>query len=93
MAQRASLLVLTNLTGVAYTTNPSVSDFITVLLDAAKEKGTENDVRHHQETKKPKVLPKPNSDFYQTFQMLSESDQATSRSARVHADRCRADYQ
>src|SRR5882757_3067921 len=28
-----------------------------------------------QETKKPKVLPKPNSDFYQTFQMLSEAEQ------------------
>ena len=32
---------------------------------------------HTQEVKKPKVLPKPNSDFYQTFQMLSETDQAT----------------
>src|ERR1700760_2135560 len=30
-----------------------------------------------QETKKPKALPKPNSDFYQTFQMLSETEQAT----------------
>ena len=30
-----------------------------------------------QEVKKPKVLPKPNSDFYQTFQTLSASDQAT----------------
>ena len=29
-----------------------------------------------QEVKKPKVLPKPNSDFYQTFQMLSEAEQA-----------------
>src|SRR6201994_2121673 len=29
-----------------------------------------------QDTKKPKVLPKPNSDFYQTFQMLSETEQA-----------------
>jgi len=27
--------------------------------------------------KKPKALPKPNSDFYQTFQMLSETEQAT----------------
>ena len=32
---------------------------------------------HAQETKMPKVLPKPNSDFYQTFQMLSEAEQAT----------------
>jgi glutaryl-CoA dehydrogenase len=31
---------------------------------------------HTQEAKKPKVLPKPNSDFYQTFQMLSEAEQA-----------------
>jgi glutaryl-CoA dehydrogenase len=30
-----------------------------------------------QEVKKPKVLPKPNSDFYQTFQMLSEAEQET----------------
>ena len=30
-----------------------------------------------QEVKKPKVLPKPNSDFYQTFQMLSEAEQQT----------------
>jgi glutaryl-CoA dehydrogenase len=30
---------------------------------------------HTQEAKKPKVLPKPNSDFYQTFQMLSEVEQ------------------
>jgi len=30
---------------------------------------------HAQEVKKPKVLPKPNSDFYQTFQMLSEAEQ------------------
>jgi glutaryl-CoA dehydrogenase len=29
-----------------------------------------------QEVKKPKVLPKPNSDFYQTFQMLTEAEQA-----------------
>jgi glutaryl-CoA dehydrogenase len=29
-----------------------------------------------QEVKKPKILPKPNSDFYQTFQMLSEAEQA-----------------
>jgi glutaryl-CoA dehydrogenase len=28
-----------------------------------------------QETKKPKALPKPNSDFYQTFAMLSEAEQ------------------
>ena len=32
---------------------------------------------HTQEAKKPKVLPKPNSDFYQTFQMLSEAEQST----------------
>ena len=32
---------------------------------------------HTQEAKMPKVLPKPNSDFYQTFQMLSEAEQAT----------------
>jgi glutaryl-CoA dehydrogenase len=32
---------------------------------------------HTQEAKIPKVLPKPNSDFYQTFQMLSEAEQAT----------------
>src|SRR5258707_1767830 len=32
---------------------------------------------HNQETKKPKVLPKPNSDFDQAFQMLSEAEQAT----------------
>jgi glutaryl-CoA dehydrogenase len=31
---------------------------------------------HTQEAKTPKVLPKPNSDFYQTFQMLSEAEQA-----------------
>jgi len=30
-----------------------------------------------QKPKKPIVIPKPNSDFYQTFQTLSESDQAT----------------
>src|ERR1700689_4951777 len=30
---------------------------------------------HTQEPKKPKVLPKPNSDFYQTFAMLSEAEQ------------------
>src|ERR1700677_2855084 len=30
-----------------------------------------------QGAKKPKVLPKPNSDFYQTFQMLSEAEQTT----------------
>src|SRR6266704_3806327 len=29
----------------------------------------------NQETKKPKVLPKPNSDFYQVFQLLSEAEQ------------------
>ena len=28
-----------------------------------------------QELKKPKVLPKPNSDFYQTFAVLSETEQ------------------
>src|ERR1700749_5099404 len=28
-----------------------------------------------QETKKPKVLPKPKSDFYQVFQQLSEGEQ------------------
>src|SRR6202035_3905181 len=32
---------------------------------------------HNQETKKPKALPKPNSDSYQTFQMLSEAEQQT----------------
>ena len=32
---------------------------------------------HTQEAKMPKVLPKPNSDFYQTFQILSEAEQAT----------------
>src|SRR5277367_6440587 len=32
---------------------------------------------HTQEAKMPKVLPKPNSDFYQTFEMLSEAEQAT----------------
>jgi glutaryl-CoA dehydrogenase len=31
---------------------------------------------HTQEAKVPKPLPKPNSDFYQTFQMLSEAEQA-----------------
>jgi glutaryl-CoA dehydrogenase len=31
---------------------------------------------HTQEAKMPKALPKPNSDFYQTFQMLSEAEQA-----------------
>jgi hypothetical protein len=30
-----------------------------------------------QEAKTPKILPKPNSDFYQTFEMLSEAEQAT----------------
>jgi glutaryl-CoA dehydrogenase len=30
---------------------------------------------HTQEAKKPKVLPKPNSDFYQTVQTLSEAEQ------------------
>ncbi|HMG84178.1 MAG TPA: acyl-CoA dehydrogenase family protein [Terracidiphilus sp.] len=30
-----------------------------------------------QKAKKPIVIPKPNSDFYQTFQMLSETEQAT----------------
>jgi glutaryl-CoA dehydrogenase len=29
-----------------------------------------------QKPKKPIVIPKPNSDFYQTFQMLSETEQA-----------------
>jgi glutaryl-CoA dehydrogenase len=29
-----------------------------------------------QKPKKPIVIPKPNSDFYQTFQMLSEAEQA-----------------
>src|SRR3984893_13318093 len=32
---------------------------------------------HTMEAKMPKVLPTPNSDFYQTFQMLSEAEQAT----------------
>jgi glutaryl-CoA dehydrogenase len=31
---------------------------------------------HTQEAKMPKALPKPNSDFYQTFQMLSGAEQA-----------------
>src|SRR5277367_6464871 len=31
---------------------------------------------HAQEAMMPKALPKPNSDFYQTFQMLSEAEQA-----------------
>jgi glutaryl-CoA dehydrogenase len=31
---------------------------------------------HTQEVKKSKALPKPNSDFYQTFQMLTETEQA-----------------
>src|ERR1700739_789501 len=34
-------------------------------------------VAQTQETRKPKVLPKPNSDFYQVFQMLSEAEQQT----------------
>ena len=32
---------------------------------------------HTQAAKSPKVLPKPNSDFYQTFQMLSDAEQTT----------------
>ena len=35
-----------------------------------------------QEVKKPKVLPKPNSDFYQTFQMLTEAEQAKALKVR-----------
>jgi len=38
---------------------------------------------HSQETKIPKVLPKPNSDFYQTFQMLSEAEQQTVSKVRA----------
>ena len=30
-----------------------------------------------QKAKKPIVIPEPNSDFYQTFQVLSEAEQAT----------------
>src|ERR1700757_1480592 len=37
----------------------------------------------HQEIKKPKILPKPNSDFYQVFQLLSESEQQTVLKART----------
>src|SRR6266851_5745817 len=36
-----------------------------------------------QETKKPKVLPKPNSDFYQVFQLLSEAEQETVSKVRA----------
>src|SRR6201989_2945678 len=36
-----------------------------------------------QETKKPKVLPKPNSDFYQVFQQLSEGEQLTVSKVRA----------
>jgi glutaryl-CoA dehydrogenase len=32
---------------------------------------------HVQELKKPKVLPKPDSDFYRVFQLLSEPEQQT----------------
>jgi glutaryl-CoA dehydrogenase len=35
-----------------------------------------------QKAKKPIVLPKPNSDFYQTFQRLSETEQATVNKVR-----------
>jgi glutaryl-CoA dehydrogenase len=47
-------------------------------LTQTKEKGNENPMSdtHTQEAKMPKALPKPNSDFYQTFQMLSEAEQA-----------------
>jgi glutaryl-CoA dehydrogenase len=38
---------------------------------------------HSQETKKPKVLPKPNSDFYQVFQLLSEAEQQTVSKVRA----------
>src|SRR6266550_401797 len=38
---------------------------------------------HSQETKKPKVLPKPNSDFYQVFQQLSEAEQQTVSKVRA----------
>jgi glutaryl-CoA dehydrogenase len=37
---------------------------------------------HTLEAKKPKVLPKPNSDFYQTFQMLSEAEQEKASKVR-----------
>src|ERR1700760_5100570 len=36
-----------------------------------------------QETKKPKVLPKPNSDFYQVFQLLTEAEQQTVSKVRA----------
>src|SRR5260370_35542561 len=37
----------------------------------------------NQEIKKPKVLPKPNSDFYQVFQLLSEAEQQTVSKVRA----------
>src|SRR5258708_2413266 len=37
----------------------------------------------NKEAKVPKVLPKPNSDFYQTFQMLSEAEQQTVSKVRA----------
>ena len=40
-----------------------------------------------QETKKPKVLPKPNSDFYQTLQMLSEAEQQTVSKVRAFMEK------
>jgi len=40
-----------------------------------------------QETKKPKVLPKPNSDFYETFQMLSEAEQQTVSKVRAFMEK------
>ena len=36
-----------------------------------------------QEIKKPKALPKPNSDFYQVFQQLSETEQQTVSKVRA----------
>src|SRR5260370_24638724 len=36
-----------------------------------------------QKAKKPIVIPKPNSDFYQTFQMLSEAEQQTVSKVRA----------
>src|SRR5258708_16640589 len=37
----------------------------------------------NKEIKKSKVLPKPNSDFYQVFQMLSEAEQQTVSKVRA----------
>src|SRR3954452_5495737 len=38
---------------------------------------------HTQEAKQPKALPKPNSDFYQIFQLLSEAEQQTASKVRA----------